>query len=219
METFKEIFFKGKNAELKPKIKMVKIDRSEHAKGILNILKYLQPNFKITEQNKEIIGWMLDYFTGSENSHYDLNKGLFVIGNVGSGKTLLFDAFKIYTAQVIQTNSFIFHNAKNIIDNAGKEGIVTVNNINYIDQFPTVIYIDDIGKDSENVTHYGTKFNVLEQLFDERYLIFSRFNKLTHVSTNLKANEIKVVYGERIADRMSEMFNVVTLKSNESFRK
>ena len=219
MESFKDIFYKGKKAVVPNKIKTVNVDLDEHRKGILNILTYLQHNFQITEHNRPIIYAMLEYFTGSENSQYDLNKGLCLIGNVGSGKTLLFDAFKLYTSQLLQTNSFRCHNAKNIIDNAEKDGVKTVNEINFIDRTPTVIYIDDIGKDSENVNHYGTKFNVIEQLLDERYLIFSQYRKLTHISTNLHPDKIKESYGDRIYDRMREMLNIVMLKSDKSFRK
>ena len=45
-----------------------------------------------------------------------------------------------------------------------------------------------------------------------------KYQAFTVISTNLTAKEIREKYGERIADRLNEMMNVIIFK-NKSFRR
>lgn len=211
-----EIFKKPQNI-----IKSIKIDRKSHVFGILNIFKYLEPNFIVNEYNKEVIGRLLDYFVGAENSFYDLNKGIAIFGGVGTGKSLIFKVFKTYTKDVIKINSFICHNAKDIIDTINTKGVESYKEINYfncVTSKPTTIYVDDIASKNETVKNYGTEINVIEALLSERYNIYARYQKLTHITSNKYPAELTEIYDVRIVDRMVEMFNIVEL-NGESHRK
>lgn len=211
-----EIFKKPQNI-----IKSIKIDRKSHVLGILNIFKYLEPNFIVNEYNKEVIGRLLDYFVGAENSFYDLNKGIAIFGGVGTGKSLIFKVFKIYTKNIIKTNSFISHNAQDIIDIINTKGVGSFDSINYfngVTSKPTTIYVDDVASKNETVKNYGTEISVIESLLSVRYNIYARYQKLTHISSNKYPNELTEIYDVRIVDRMVEMFNIVEL-DGESHRK
>lgn len=218
MKTITEIF-KGSNFyETENIIKTIKVNRNIHAIGIHNILKYYEPDFKIIPENVNILRNLLDYFTGNEKCEYNLNKGIALIGGVGTGKSLIFKAFKDYTREILRNNSFIWHDVKEIIDSVNVKGVSFLNEVNELNGRYTTIYIDDICSTNEIVNNFGTKVNVIENLLTFRYMIFSRFRKLTHFSTNKYAPELREMYGERIIDRMREMFNIVELNC-DSFRK
>jgi len=51
----------------------------------------------------------------------------------------------------------------------------------------------------------------MSDLLLERYSVFTILGKITHITTNLAPNSLKERYGELIADRFREMFNVITL--------
>lgn len=202
-------------------IKSIKIDRKSHVFGILNIFKYLEPNFIVNEYNKEVIGRLLDYFVGAENSFYDLNKGIALFGGVGTGKSLIFKVFKIYTKDVIKINSFISYNAQDIIDIINTKGVASFDSINYfngVTSKPTTIYVDDVASKNETVKNFGTEISVIESLLSVRYNIFARYKRLTHITSNKYPNELTEIYDVRIVDRMVEMFNIVEL-DGESHRK
>lgn len=214
--------FKGEIFKNKENIiKSIKIDRKSHVFGILNIFKYLEPNFIVNEYNKEVIGRLLDYFVGAENSFYDLNKGIALFGGVGTGKSLIFKVFKIYTKDVIKINSFISYNAQDIIDIINTKGVASFDSINYfngVTSKPTTIYVDDVASKNETVKNFGTEISVIESLLSVRYNIFARYKKLTHITSNKYPNELTEIYDVRIVDRMVEMFNIVEL-DGESHRK
>lgn len=204
--------------EKKIELKTIDIDWVIHSNLILRIGKHFTSDFKIDENNKEILKQMLLYFTGNEKFNGDLNKGILLVGGVGTGKSLLFDIFKKYTSEVIHTNGFQVHSAIDIIDRVNVSGIDILsfysNNFEGRQAHPVRCYFDDIGTKHETVKHYGTEINVIEQLLSLRYNIYKRYGTLTHASTNLFPSNLSETYDKRITDRMVEMFNVLELKGN-----
>lgn len=228
MENISNIFFEGLESNKIQTIKVVSVNYKQHSEGVVNIARSIQPNYKINKNTSKVLKLLLLYFTGNElfidelkdYSGVDgsLSKGLLLIGGVGTGKTLLFKIFKAYTSRIIMKNSFQMHNALEIID------IVNISGINYLETFnfnsgnPITCYIDDIAAANENVKHYGTDYNVIQQLLSIRYNVFSRFGKLTHATSNKYPVELHEIYDERIIDRMKEMFNFIEI-DGESRRK
>ena len=52
------------------------------------------------------------------------------------------------------------------------------------------------------------------EILISRYEVFRQRDVLTHITTNLNAEELQEKYGERIRSRMREMFNLVAFKEN-----
>ena len=104
------------------------------------------------------------------------------------------------------------------VDQINVNGIEYLLDINYISNKPTTLYIDDVAAKNEMVNHYGTQINAIEHLLSLRYDIYTTYKKLTHISSNKTPIELKNIYGERITDRMREMFNIIKLNC-KSFRK
>ena len=76
-----------------------------------------------------------------------------------------------------------------------------------------LLAIDDLGTEPREVMNYGNIINPTVDILTRRYE-----NQLfTIISTNLTPPQISQVYGERIADRMREMMEVIPF-TNSSYR-
>lgn len=231
MKNINEIFYNGQNQEKKNQIKEVKVDWVQHSNGVLNIAKTLVKDYKINETNKEVFKLLLLYFTGNPEFLTEFkkktgvegsfNKGIMLIGTVGTGKSLFFEIFKNYTRNIIRANSFQAYTSLDIIDSVNVSGASFLEKFNH--NFfgnkakPLRVYIDDIAAKNETVKNYGTEINVIEQLLSIRYNVFQRYGTLTHCTTNKYPSELVEVYDVRTVDRMKEMFNIIELKG-KSFR-
>ena len=220
METVENIFNYG-NLEQTNIIKSVQVDWKHHTHGIMNLIRAKEPNYKLTDTHKEILNYLLQYFTGSNKFPDSLNKGLWVVGNVGSGKTLLFEVFKQYTGEVIRNNSFNYYTANEIISNCETTGTEFLkqfsDNMENNKPYPRTLYIDDCFSGSDKINHYGTVKNVIEQVIELRYNVFKRYRKLTHISTNVLPGDVADLFvdSDRLSSRMEEMFNKIKLDSND----
>lgn len=227
MFNINEIFNGGQQEEKPKSIQTVIIDWKQHSRGIINIAKNIVPNFVVNSVNKNALRLMLLYFTGNsmfeeELEYGSLDKGILLVGDVGTGKSLLFEIFHYYTREILMVNSFRKFTAIDIIDN------VNVSGASYLEQFsnnmigskamPQRCYFDDICSKNETVKHFGTQLNVIEQLLSLRYNIFTRYGILTHATSNKYPSEMEAIYDKRIADRLVEMFNIIEL-TGKSFRK
>ena len=89
MNDIKEIFY-GQYTNKSPIIKTIGVDTDKHKVGIYNIAKFFNKNYSLDQNNlKAVFNTLFLYFTGSQESDLDLSKGILLIGNVGSGKTLI----------------------------------------------------------------------------------------------------------------------------------
>lgn len=150
---------------------------------------------------------------GIENP--SLEKGIFLAGNFGVGKSWM---MKLFCRNQRQCYNIVA--AKEIADayrNDGDEGIlkyVEVTKAAFED--PSVfhqkqigLYVDDIGtEDLKN--SFGNKKNVIGDLIEIKYFKQS-CGIFFHASTNLTADQLKQYYGERVTSRMREIFNVIEL--------
>lgn len=92
--------------------------------------------------------------------------------------------------------------------------------LTYFNKIP--LAISDFGKEEKKLMVYGNEMNVLERIICARYDFWQRRNQdrdeknmlLTHLTTNLNGESIKEMYGERVHDRIKEMFNFITFKGS-----
>jgi len=218
MKTIRDIFFEGLEPNDDNIIRPVEINWNQHSNGVLNIAKSLEPTFEVNDINKNILKELLMYFSGSDSFNGSLKKGIMLVGDIGTGKSLLFKIFKRYTSEILRVNSFQYFSTQEITDNVNISGVDYLQAFN--DNFgnPITCYIDDIASKNEVIKHYGTEVNTIEQLLSIRYNVFTRYRKLTHTTSNKYPSELTNVYEKRIIDRMVEMFNILELPG-KSFRK
>ena len=77
------------------------------------------------------------------------------------------------------------------------------------------VVLDDIGTEPKMVS-YGQEAELFPYLLEDRLW---RRNVRTHVTTNMSLNEIRERYGDRVRDRVNEMFMCFPLTSKSSLRK
>jgi len=72
---------------------------------------------------------------------------------------------------------------------------------------------DDLGAEHP-IKYYGNECNVMAEILLSRYDLFVRNGILTHITTNLSASELELLYGSRVRSRLREMFNLVAFDRN-----
>ncbi len=147
------------------------------------------------------------------------DKGLFITGSTGTGKTVLVNMIREYTVYKNNTFglNFTYIRSKDIVR------IVEERNRGvykwYDDEIRNnPLIIDDIGSE-EISTIYGSPYgiaNLIEERYDEMRKSFYRGGSYlasrptyTIVTSNLDSGEISKRYGGRIASRCNEMFKSV----------
>lgn len=75
------------------------------------------------------------------------------------------------------------------------------------------ISFDDFGAEQQ-IKHFGNDCNVMAEIIISRYEQFIENKTVTHLTTNLSANEIEKLYGNRVRSRMRQMFNVIDFDGN-----
>lgn len=172
--------------------------------------QYNAGEYKFDDNNTEAITEICKYFALDPTFQGDLTKGILLVGNVGTGKTLICEIIKAMFAECITNlgNGKIMeiYDATSIAD-AYADDSAACKDIRYKLHNYGIICIDDIGTEKAVVKSYGTEKLPLQDVLASRY----RNRKLTFATSNLSPSEIKDKYDERIGDRCKQMFNVIVL--------
>lgn len=141
------------------------------------------------------------------------NKGLYIGGNFGVGKTWLLKLFQRNQRQV-----YTVQNAKAIADLFETEGesamtqfsespLLPANDVENFYHKKMGLCIDDLGTEQIK-NHFGNKKNVIGDLIELRYAN-ENTGPLLHVTTNLTGDQLKEFYGPRVASRFRETMNII----------
>lgn len=188
-EEFKELFLIRANTELRKRKSYV--------------------DFVMDDDNKTLVNQLFYYMVKSELFAGDLEKGILVLGNLGSGKSIIMQTFcqvweDLSTFRIRSVTAKKYAQSLNnpeVLRN--KEGYV-------MDCIDGILFIDDLGKEAKKVVVYGTEICPIADLFAERY----DKGRLTFATGNYTLETLKSHYGETITDRMKEMFNIIVLKGD-----
>lgn len=183
--------------------------------------------FIIDDDNFTQVRMLCLYFAQDERvSEYgfSLDKGLYLSGGLGVGKSHLMSFFFQN-----QHQSYVMHSCRGL-ENRWHEGdadvialmskpiTATVNGDTFGHQQLGVCF-DDLGTETIPSKRYGEEKNVLAEIIMARYENKVPYT-MTHITTNLNAADLTALYGDRIRDRLREMCNVITFgKTAKSRRK
>lgn len=152
----------------------------------------------------------------------DPQKGLWLWGDIGTGKSTMMRIINEFACQV-RPEEKIGHNlhalpfciyirkAVDICDAYQSQGADGLLRYIYTDR----LCIDDVGAENRLTGYYGTPTNVIGDLICRRYDRREKFQ--TFVTANISPEQICEIYGERVFDRCGELFNFVRF-SGYSFR-
>lgn len=174
------------------------------------------PGFTLEEHQKaafaDIFQWMLQL-----PGRLDPRKGLWIWGNIGTGKTTLLRVIDRALTRIhnrtadddFQITKWItFRTALDLADCYVDDGPLSIRRAAGIQR----LAIDDVGVEPIAASHYGTPSNVIGELLMRRYELMGRNDRLryqTFATTNMAPDELAGRYGERVYDRLGEMFNFV----------
>lgn len=191
---------------------------------------YYKMQFEIDEFNGSVVSQLCFYFSNDSSFQGDLNKGLFLMGGVGVGKTSI---MKFFARN--QRLSYRMEPCRDVEMNYGSLGD------EYLQKVSTNLPIsvnadpfghtnigfcfDDLGTEADG-KNYGKSKNVMAEVLLNRYdnnLLYDEVGNPvythTHVTTNLTADQIKAQYGSRVTDRIREMFNVIKFSTQAKSRR
>ncbi len=134
-------------------------------------------------------------------------RGLWLMGNMGTGKSTLMRAVMNFCAIYADPRSpnlprvMTWRHAKDIASGYEEHGARYLTDLCNVE----TLIIDDLGTESPATMRYGNAINVVEDVLSRRY----DRRKMTMVTTNLKMDQVKKIYRDRIFDRVRETFNVL----------
>lgn len=173
--------------------------------------------FSLTDREKDLYKTLCWYFTGDslfEKSGFNLNKGLWLYGGVGCGKTNLMKLFRENPLE----NYGVIESIK--IADLYKDKEI---GIEVIDKYAktTSICFDDFGTEIESgeSSHFGNRKNVLGEIVLRHYTLNEDKVFRFHFTTNLTTDQVGQLYGQRVRSRLREMCNIISLEGIEDKRK
>ena len=165
--------------------------------------------FVCDDNNRHVIEQMYLYLIGSDKCEWNINKGIYLMGKVGCGKSVLLTSF-LNMLEILTRHIIIKCHAKTLdelIDNKGLDALSS-----------RPLMIDELGRENIEQNNFGKKIKPVIDLFSLRYERGGR----TFVTSNFTLDTLeskkdasgKVIenrYGNFIRTRMDEMMNIVTL--------
>lgn len=176
-------------------------------------------NFEIDSNNKFAMDFFIAYFSDTENLSKmggKARKGVFLHGGIGTGKSLLFEILdEIYKAQKnpifrIKTIHTIAL-AESVISELSRPNQFAPNDKStYTKSTTGSIHFEDLGAERK-LNHFGNSIEVMSDIIQLRYCHLKKASYKTFITTNLCPDEVRNRYGERVYDRMFEMFNFIEM--------
>lgn len=174
--------------------------------------------FVVTDEMRPILNNLCLYFLGLPGI-YDLNKGIYLIGDYGVGKSTLMKCYRKWLSDwwPFNGNGFMVTSIEEIIEHYKKSGsLEKFTNNKEEEGFPNPrhLLINEFGKEIKDKI-YGTEAEqIINSLMMLRYDIFQNMGKVTHITSNYYPKSQDLA----LSDRYVEMFNVININGN-SFRK
>lgn len=185
-------------------------------------------DFVVDEHNSKVLRFLAYYFNNCilaesvfPNESYKLHKNILLVGEPGTGKTMIMQIFSDYLRATGNENCFRnismtqlmnYHKVYGHIDKYTYNELKGASTREAYDGVaPFGVCLNDLGLATEKQKSFGT---LLTQITDEflfaRYEIYQQYGKRYHITSNLTVRELKERFEARLIDRFKS-FNVIEL--------
>ncbi len=186
------------------------------------VLANQRRQFVVDDHNRSILRFLLYYFNGCAKAEevfpdrdYKLHKNIMLMGEVGTGKTLLMQIFSEYLHYTHNPRAFYNLSVTQMVNYYTLHN--NLDRYTYYEEenrgfqcTPVNICLNDIGTDS--ITFFGMDTKLLtNQFLHARNDIWVHYGKFAHVTTNLTVQQLKEEYKDgfgRLVDRF-KTYNIV----------
>jgi len=175
--------------------------------------------FRINILDIPTIRKLLIYMIKDQNTaikeQIDLSKGILLSGPIGCGKTSIMHLIRPFASPL---SEYKIKTCREISFEFAKNGFDAINKYtlkqNYQSRLSGYCF-DDLGSEQQ-IKHFGNDCNVMAEVLITRYEQFVENNSITHLTSNLSASEIELLYGNRLRSRMRNMFNLISFNINSN---
>ena len=192
--------------------------KSELAKGesgfnkmkllFVDCIQKICPEFIIDDTNRENISKIFNWTIRNKNGALDPQKGLWICGNIGTGKSTIMKAIIKFINQNwrVDYDEKINQRWENVSDYCGKyclDGYSAFNSL--------PMGFDEFGTEICPSNHLGNKINVMAHTIN--VIHDTLWESRPHIiTTNCSMKSILESYGPRVVDRIGHIFNIVIFK-------
>lgn len=176
-------------------------------------------SFKINILDTPTIYKLVIYMIKDQNTalklQIDLSKGILLSGPIGCGKTSIMHLIRPFTSN---HSDYKIKTCRELSFEFAKNGFDAINKYTLKQNFQSRLSgycFDDLGAEQQ-IKHFGNDCNVMAEVLISRYEQFVVNNSITHLTSNLSASEIELLYGNRLRSRMRQMFNLITFNKETS---
>lgn len=164
-------------------------------------------DFTLNPNDRDIIHKLISYGISSEEQcafhGLDLKKGILLTGPVGCGKTSLMTLLPEF---MYPFQKYPVKNTRDIAAEYHKDGFEVIHKYGRREK---PICLDDLGVE-QSIKHFGNECNTVGEILLQRYDMHVNYGVITHATTNLNAEELEKIYGNRVRSRLRSMFNLVS---------
>lgn len=173
--------------------------------------------FVIDNDNRKAIADISRWALGDRDFCCRANRGIYLAGNTGTGKSWLMDILQAYCKsrriavmlpgrdEALPLYIHIYL-ATDICDQYAKTG-----SIDNVKKLP-ILCVQDLGSEPTEKAYMGNRLDVMRHLIEYR----GEFkDKITLFTSNLPMNKVAERYGDRVASRIADMCTYVILKGRD----
>lgn len=170
-------------------------------------IRYYCKGFVVDKNNQKVINDLFHWCIRDRNGALNPEKGLWIYGNIGTGKSTLMKAIILFVRKYWLRDSGETVNPKcvNVPTFCGK---YATDGFTVFESIP--MGFDELGTEIAPTNHVGNKLNVVAHLMNTIYDNGSDIPKI--VTTNNTLSDTLNLYGPRTVDRIAQLFNLVELK-------
>lgn len=167
---------------------------------------------EFTNQYRSVVSELILHFSGNESNLFPTDRGIYLSGYVGVGKTALFDTIQELTRDAFNKNYFRTFEASRIALIRNEEEFSQALN------YSGAALYDDLGSEPESVKIYGSEILPMVEIIMARYRLYQRKGVPTYFTSNFTIEDLEEKYGTRITSRLTEMCSVLKLDGKDMRR-